>query len=108
MTNFWLERANAVTENEVLVLESSQQALRHFDDMGGTLPVIVAGGWPPLREDYQTLVGNVHHLRYTKFGIEGILKTRAKYHRRRFRLMDNPDVHPKRRFWVVVLDDARH
>lgn len=103
MINYWLDRSMALLEEEVLLVKSSPNLKKWFDKMPKALPacyseVQVIND----EEDYGPKVGLAHHLKLTKFGVEGVLKVARKYHRLERYVYYNANLRPKDPFWVVI------
>ena len=96
----------ALTENEIILVKPSPQTQAWFDKM----PPIIPACHPGCKlinghGDYGPKVGQAHHLRMTKFGIEGVLKTNRKYHRYRFYVLYNKVFQPAEPFWIIFHKD---
>jgi hypothetical protein len=101
-TNYWLVRAMTVYENEVVLVNDSPNTKNWFDKMSQTIPVIAPSAKPAIPEDFEPTIGLAHHLRLTKWGIEGVLKIPRKYHRwQRYVIYDTKN-QPKQPFWVIL------
>jgi hypothetical protein len=102
MINYWLDRALVPVENELILVKPSPTTQSWYEKM----PSIIPACCPDVKiiidsEDYGQKVGHAHHLRFTKFGIEGVLKAPRKYHRYSFYVLYNNVLQPKDPFWIV-------
>lgn len=102
LLNYWTERTDAVVEKEVLLVKASSNTSVWYNKMPVTLPIIC----PVLRvpkqpQDFTPKVGVAYHLKLSRFGIEGILKTQRKYQRyNNYVLYDINQLNCP--FWVVL------
>ncbi len=101
--NYWLDRAAAIMEQELLLVKNSPNTKNWFDKMPGTLPVIYPQiKQPSVPSEFGPKVGIAHHLRYSRHGIEAVLKAPRKYHRLNYYVLyDNINM-PADPFWVIV------
>ena len=105
-TNYWLDRSLTTIEKEVILVKTSPQTQAWFDRMPSIIPAC-----NPLskiitsQSEYGPKIGQAHHLRMTKFGIEGVLKTARKFHRYHFYVFYNKIFQPSEPFWVVFHKD---
>lgn len=101
MHNFWLELSSTMIEKEVILVKNNSENKYWYDKMPTMLPAI----YPEKKKlscinDFQPQVGMAHHLRLTRFGIEGVLKLPRRFHRLLFYVLhDNQYEQP---FWVVL------
>jgi hypothetical protein len=103
MTNYWLERAYETMENEVVLVKNTPETKGWYDRMPSILPVIIpAVKQPRYPAEFTPKVGIVHHLRYTRFGIEGVLKMGRKYHRMNLYVLHDKTNQPYEPFWVIL------
>lgn len=100
--NYWLDRSMATIEREVILVKPSPQTQAWFDKMPSILPACCPSSKTISSfSDYGIKIGQAHHLRYTKFGIEGVLKIARKYHRYHFYVLYNKTLQPNDPFWIV-------
>lgn len=82
MINYWLERANSLLEKEVVLVKNSTETRNWYDRMPNIIPIFYPiKKQPTSPTEFEPKVGIANHLRYTKFGIEAVLKMPRKYHR---------------------------
>jgi len=103
MRNYWLERALAMVEKEVVLVKNAPETKNWYDRMPTVLPVI----WPDKKQpsipsEFSPKVGVAHHLRYTRFGIEAVLKTPKKYHQFAYYVLHDKVNQPIDPFWVIL------
>jgi hypothetical protein len=99
--NYWLDRAMAVVENEVILVKQSSTTQGWFDKMPPTIPAIYPGKKYLGYSDFSPKIGLAHHLRLTRWGIEGVLKVPRKFHRYPFYVLYDKVQQPNEPFWVV-------
>jgi len=102
LKNYWLDRSLAVIEKEVILVKPSSSTQAWFDKMPSVIPACC----PPSKtikapDEYGPKVGYAHHLRMTRYGIEGVVKTARKYHRYQFYVFYNLVFQPSEPFWIV-------
>lgn len=103
MVNYWLSRADSIYEQEVVLVKSSTETKSWFDKMPHILPVICPEVKQPARpSEFGPKTGIAHHLRYTRFGIEAVLKMPKKYHRLNYYVLHDKVNMPSDPFWVVL------
>lgn len=101
--NYWLNRADAILEQELVLVKSSTETKNWFDRMPSVLPVIFPEVKQPARpSEFGPKVGIAHHLRYTRFGIEAVLKAPRKYHRLNYYVLHDKNNQPSDPFWVIL------
>ncbi len=106
LINYWLDRSMAIVEKETILVKPSPNTQAWFDKMPSIIPACC-----PLTkiigspQDYGPKIGHAHHLRMTKFGIEGVLKASRKYHRYSFYVFYNAVFQPTEPFWIVFHRD---
>jgi hypothetical protein len=104
--NYWLDRSMATMEKELILVKQSPNTQAWFNKMPSIIPACC-----PLSktiksaEEYGPKVGQAHHLRMTKYGIEGVLKAARKYHRYSFYVFYNSVFKPNEPFWIVFHRD---
>lgn len=103
MINYWLHRADAVIENELILVKQTPDTKNWYDRMPNILPVI----YPEMKQpaspsDFGPKVGIAHHLRYTRYGIEGVLKAPRKYHRLNYYVLHDKVNMPSDPFWLIL------
>ncbi len=102
VNNYWLDRAMAVCENELILVKASPNTQDWFDKMPKQIPAI----YPEIQltdpEDFAPKVGYAHHMRMTRFGIEGVLKLPKKLHKLQFHVLYAKWLRPYDPFWVVL------
>lgn len=105
MVNYWLKRANEIIEKEVLLVRTSPDISRIWNEMPTKLPVIFTYTPKSLAdEDYMGKIGVCHTIRMCKLGIEGVLKAAKKYHRYPLFILHNLRLSRDHLYWVVVYD----
>lgn len=103
MINHWIEQANAITENEVILVKQSPGTDEWFRRMPSRLAAIC-----PLEkkltkpEDFSPKVGYAYYLKLSKWGIEGVLHMPKKYHRYSFHVLYDKANHPQEPFWIII------
>ncbi len=103
MMNYWLNRADAILEQELVLVKSSTETKNWFNKMPVVLPVIYPEvKQPACPSEFGPKVGIAHHLRYTRFGIEAVLKAPRKYHRLDYYVLHDKINMPHDPFWVVL------
>ena len=103
MINYWLNRAAAIMEQELVLVKSSPETKNWYDKMPSTLPVI----YPEVKQpaspsEFGPKVGIAYHLKYTRFGIEAVLKAPRKYHRMSYYVLHDKINMPSDPFWVII------
>jgi hypothetical protein len=103
MLNYWLNLANAVLENEFLLLTDNQVTRSWYMKMPPTIPAICPE-FEILSEKnhFSPQVGVVHHMRLTRLGVEAILKAPKKYHRMKHEVFYDTRFTEGTPFWVVL------
>jgi hypothetical protein len=103
MTNYWLERGLVIVEREMILVKAAPETKGWYDKMPTVLPIIVPERKQPrYPSEFTPKVGVAHHLRYTRFGIEGVVKMPRKYHRMKLYVLHDKIAQPSEPFWVVV------
>lgn len=102
MKNKWLDRANLMTEKEVILVRNSSETKNWYDKMPVILSVIYPESRPNRPDAFCPKVGLAHHLRYTRFGIEGVLKLPNKMQRLQFYVLHDRINQPHEPFWVIL------
>jgi hypothetical protein len=103
MINYWLHRADAIFENELVLVRNSPETKNWYDRMPTVIPVIYPDRRQPLcPSEFGPKVGIAHHLRYTRHGIEGVLKAPRKYHRLSYYVLHDKVNQPSDPFWVIL------
>lgn len=106
MINHWLRRANEIVEKEVLLVRNGADTNKLFHEMPSRLPVIFTyNPKSPQDEDYFGKIGVCHTIRLHNLGIEGVLKTRKKFHRYPLYVLHNLRF-TSDQYWVVVYDGS--
>jgi hypothetical protein len=103
MLNHWLILANAVLENEILLLKDNLITRSWYMKMPTTIPAIC----PDVevlseKNHFAPQVGIVHHMRLTRLGIEAILKAPRKYHRMQHDVFYDTRFTEGMPFWMVL------
>lgn len=97
--NYWMDLSAAIIENEIILVKASSTTKHWFDRMPPKIKAIFPENKPVHPEDFSPIVGEAHHLRLTKWGIEGVLKAPRRFHRySNYVLYNQNQVEP---FWVV-------
>lgn len=103
MMNHWLNRALEIIEVEKIILKQGHQSQNWYNKMPKIIPAICPDVLQPKSpEEFQPQVGLVHHLRLTKFGIEGVLKAPRKYHRYLSYILYDSKNKPNNPFWLIL------
>lgn len=103
MKNFWIDRAMAIIETEILLVKQSAKTKKWFDLMPAKIPVICPEVKKLTRpEHFLPQIGNVHHIRLTKLGIEAVLKIPKKYRKYSLYVLYDNNIKPNEPFWVVL------
>jgi len=103
MRNYWLNRAYAIIENELVLVKNSPETKNWYDKMPNVIPVIFPDRKQPNSpSEFGPRVGIAHHLRYTKHGIEAVMKLPRKYHRLDYYVLHDKVNMPSDPFWVIV------
>lgn len=103
MMNYWLNRAAAILEQELILVRGSSETKNWFDRMPNVLPVIYPEKkQPAVPSEFGPKVGIVYHLHYTSFGIEAVLKAPRKYHRMNYYVLHDKINMPSDPFWVIL------
>ena len=103
MINYWLIRSAAILENELILVKNSPETKNWYDKMPNVIPVIFPNiKQPSCPSEFGPKVGIAHHLRYTRHGIEGILKAARKYHRLNYYVLHDRLNQPSDPFWVIL------
>ncbi len=107
MINYWLDRAAAILERELILVKSSPETKNWFERMPSVLPVILPEvKQPACPSEFGPKVGIAHHLRYTRFGIEAVLKAPRKYHRLQYYVLHDKVNMPSDPFWVILFKNT--
>jgi len=103
MINFWIERSSKVLENEILLVRNSPSTKDWFNKMPSRISAIYPAR-KKLRHPthFKPIVGFAHHMRLTRFGIEGVFHAPRKYHRYAFYVLHDKINHPGEPFWLVL------
>lgn len=101
MINYWIERAEAIIEKEVILVKSSGETRMWFDRMPPTLPIIYTNTKPTKPNEFTPKIGIAHHIKLTRFGIEAVLKSQRRYNRLNFYVIHDKINQPKEPFWVI-------
>lgn len=103
MINYWLNRAATIMEQELILVKNSAETKMWFDKMPHVLPVIYPEKkQPTCPSEFGPKVGIAHHLRYTRFGIEAVLKAPRKFHRMNYYVLHDKTNCPTDPFWVIL------
>jgi len=103
MINYWLIRSESIIENELVLVRNSPETKNWYDKMPNVIPVIFPDKrQPTCPSEFGPKVGIAHHLRYTRHGIEGILKAPRKYHRLNYYVLHDKLNQPSDPFWVIL------
>ncbi len=89
-------------ENEMVLVAPSPNTKNWFDRMTKVIPAIIPDAKPTSPQEFAPIVGLAHHLRFTKWGIEGVLKAPKAYHRWRVYVLYDVYNQPNEPFWVVL------
>jgi len=107
MMNYWLNRGEAILEQELVLVKSSSETKAWFNKMPNVLPVIFPERkQPACPSEFGPKVGIAHHLRYSNFGIEAVLKAPRKFHRLNFYVLHDKINQPSDPFWVILYKSA--
>lgn len=101
MINYWIHRAEEITEKEVILVKNSGETRMWFDKMFSSIPIIYPSKKPSKVEDFTPRIGTAHHLKLSRFGIEAVLKSPRKFQRLNFYVLHDKINHPNEPFWVV-------
>lgn len=103
MINYWLDRATTIMERELILVKTSAETKNWYDRMPSTIPVILPEKKQPSNpSEFGPKVGIAHHLRYTRLGIEAVLKAPRKYHRLNYYVLHDRANCPSDPFWVIL------
>lgn len=103
MINYWLSRAAVIMEREVILVKNSPETKVWYDKMPNVLPVIFPERkQPSYPAEFGPKVGIAHHLHYTRFGIEAVIKAPRKYQRLHYYVLHDKINQPSDPFWVIV------
>lgn len=103
MTNFWLERASAIVEREVVIVKNALETKSWYDKMPNILSIFYPIKKQPTSPlEFEPKVGIANHLRYTKYGIEAVLKMPRKYHRLNYYVLYDNINRPIDPFCVIL------
>lgn len=103
MINYWLDRAATVVERELILVKSSPETKNWYDRMPSVIPVIYPEKkQPSFPSEFGPRVGLAHHLRYTRHGIEAVLKAPRKFHRLNYYVLHDKINQPSDPFWVIL------
>jgi hypothetical protein len=102
MVNHWLDLANRPIEKEVILVKNSSETKGWYARMPSALSVIFPDEQPKRPDAFCPKIGIAHHLRYTRFGIEGVLKMPKKFHKLSYYVLHDRINQPYEPFWVVV------
>lgn len=106
MVNYWLDIADRLIEKEVILVKNSSETKNWYDKMPNVLSVIYPDAQPKRPDAFNPKVGIAHHLRYTRFGIEGVLKIPKKLHKLSYYVLHDMINQPYEPFWVVIFKNA--
>ncbi len=102
MINYWLDVANKLIEKEVLLVKNSIETKNWYDRMPTIISVIFPDSKPKRQDSFYPKVGIAHHLRYSRLGIEGVLKIPKKLHKLPYYVLHDYTNQPYEPFWVVI------
>lgn len=103
MINYWLNRAAVIVEQEVILVKNSPETKIWYDKMPNVLPIIFPQKkQPSFPSEFGPKVGIAHHIRYTRFGIEAVLKAPRKYQRMNYYVLHDKINQPSDPFWVIA------
>ena len=103
MINYWLQRSDTIIEKELILVKQTTETKNWYDRMPNVTPVIFPDKKQPNSpSEFGPKVGFAHHLRYTKYGIEGVLKTSRKYHRLNYYVLHDKINQPASPFWIIL------
>lgn len=103
MNNYWLALSEKIVEKEVLLVKNGPDTRRWYDEMPLILSIIFPIRKQPLNAlEFGPKVGIAHHLRYTRLGIEAVLKMPKKYYRFEYYVLKDKVNQPADPFWVVL------
>lgn len=101
--NYWVAKSLEIIENERVVLKQTSDAGTWYNRMPKIIPAICPEvSQLKTLEDYGPKVGYIHYIRFTKFGIEAVLKAPRKYHRYNSYVLFNANIKPSEPFWLVL------
>jgi hypothetical protein len=103
MINHWLNLANTILENEMLLLADNSVTRNWYFKMPATIPAIC----PDMEilsepSHFTPQIGIVHHMRLTKLGVEGVLKAPKKYHKMAHEVYFDQRFTSDIQFWMVL------
>ena len=103
MINFWIARSMDMMEREVVLVKSAPETKGWYDKMPSVISVICPEKQRPrYPAEFAPKVGMAHQLRYTRFGIEGVVKMPRKYHRMKLYVLHDKIAQPSEPFWVIL------
>lgn len=107
MINYWLDRASAILEKEVILVKNTPETKNWYDKMPSVIPVILPSKkQPDSPSEFGPKVGIAHHLRYGRHGIEGVIKIPRKYHRFNYYVLHDKINQPTDPFWVILFQNS--
>jgi hypothetical protein len=103
MTNYWLDRAEAIMERELIIVKSSPETKNWYNRMPSVIPIIYPDKkQPTYPSEFGPKVGIAHHLRYNNHGIEAVMKAPRKYHRLNCYVLYDQVNQPADPFWIIL------
>ncbi len=103
MTNYWIKRALTTLDNEILLVRQTAKTKYWYDMMPPKISAIFPDVEKPSKPDeFAPKVGYVHHLRFTKLGIEAVLCAARKYHRHPYYILYDNKSYPEEPFWLIL------
>lgn len=107
MINYWLDRASVIMERELVLVKSSSETKNWYDRMPSVIPVIFPNTKQPMSpSEFGPKIGIAHHLRFSRHGIEGVLKAPRKYHRFSYYVLHDKVNQPTDPFWVILFKNT--
>jgi len=101
MKNYWIDRSMAIIEEELILVKSTPTTQAWYDRMPKQIPAIYPDRITPTISAFGPQIGIAHHMRLSKWGIEGVLKIPRKFFRMSFYVLYEKNQNPNQPFWVV-------
>lgn len=102
MGNFWINRITELYEKETVLVKPHPSLSIWYNQMSESLPIIAPVKQPVQASEYVPIVGRCHHMRISKWGLEGVLKMPRKFHKYEHYMIFSQKVMPQEPFWVVI------
>lgn len=103
MINYWVKRASEILERELLLVKQTDKTKDWFNLMPNKIKAIIGlKNYIISEEDFTSVIGHVHHLRYTRLGIEGVLETSRRFQRYNHLVYYNKKLMPHDPFWLIL------